>query len=80
MRKILITTAVLAGLGAILAVAQASQDTTSEPEPVSRSRESDRKEADRIATPRDDRTRNSGGSHREQRRHAQEEDEDDDRD
>lgn len=77
MRKILITAAVLAGLGAILAVAQASQDTTPQPEPVSRSRESDRKEADPIATPRDDRARDS---HREQRRHAHEEDEDDDRD
>jgi len=65
MRKILVMTAVLAGLGGILAVAQASQNTR--PEPGLRSQDGDRKEADHIATPRDDRTR---GSHREEHRHG----------
>jgi hypothetical protein len=69
MRKILVTTAVLAGLGGILAVAQASQDTTPKPkpkpEPGLRSQDGDRKEADRIATQRDDRARDSRGEEHE---------------
>ena len=82
MRKALILTAMLAGIGGLVAVAQASQDKVPEKDAsqVAPQTESLGKDRDHLGAPRDERSREASERSRDEHREAHEEGEDDDQD
>ncbi|MGY4567139.1 hypothetical protein [Bradyrhizobium sp. USDA 3256] len=82
MRKALILTTVLAGIGGVVAVAQASQDRVPDKDnsQVTTQTESVRKDGEHLGAPRDERSHEARERHREERREAHEKEEHEDRD
>jgi hypothetical protein len=79
MRKALILTTMLAGIGGLVAVAQASQDKVPEKHTsqVTTETENLRKYGEGLGAPRDERSHEARERTREERRGAHEEDDDD---
>jgi hypothetical protein len=82
MRKALILTTMLAGIGGLVAVAQASQDKVPEKDAseVTTQTESLRKDGESLGAPRDERSHEARERSRDEHRRAHEEGEDDDQD
>ena len=77
MRKALILTAVLAGIGGLVAVAQASQDLGTEKGGSQAVAQTERNDGTRLSTPQDERSHEAHGRNREERREAREEEDED---
>lgn len=82
MRKALILTTVLAGIGGLVAAAQASQDKVPEKDgaPATSQTESLGKDAKGLGAPHDQRSHEARERHREERGVGQEREEEEDRD
>jgi hypothetical protein len=81
MRKALILTTVLAGIGGLAAVAQASQDRGPDKDnsQITPRTESARKDREHLGGPHDARSNEGRGQHRDERREAHEKEEHEDR-
>ncbi len=79
MRKALILTTILVGIGGLVAVAQASQDTMpgKDDSQVTTQTEDFRKGGEHVGAPRDERTQQACERYREERREAHEEEHED---
>lgn len=76
MRKVMILTTVVVGIGGLVAAAHAGQDRVPEKDSsqVTIQTESLRKEGEHLGTPRDERSREARERYREERREVDEED------
>jgi hypothetical protein len=82
LRKALILTTLLVGIGGLVAAAQASQDRAPETDGTQLTTQTGRfhEDGEHISAPREGRTHETREQHREERREADEKEEDEDRD